>query len=304
MTDINTSKKNILIRNESQRPNKKQKMRQQNDTIYDPDGEIHAHDILCGRDHFAHNHEGNAHYRKLVKSYKMEYVSGTKQEKKQCSHNIYNKIRELDPPGRFLKFDSNASKWKDIGEKEAIIKICQALREGAPSLRDSLKEPHEMKSIDYSNAKESRKEEANIQLTSSDVANVIAEDIRAQPPWPYTISNNLVRQVCNLNHQTPEIIPSNVETQSESLNGNTNANIQSYHSTTSDAFTEYFRGTLTQPRQPYIISKHLPLVSIREVFDHNYQTPDIITSNETQSEVDTGNTNSNTSSRIVPKRYF
>ena len=40
----------------------------------------------------------------------------------------------MNPPGRFLKQDANSKLWNDIGEKKALDKTRQALREGAPEL--------------------------------------------------------------------------------------------------------------------------------------------------------------------------
>mmetsp|Transcript_18887 Transcript_18887/g.44251 ORF Transcript_18887/g.44251 Transcript_18887/m.44251 type:complete len:436 (+) Transcript_18887:509-1816(+) len=40
----------------------------------------------------------------------------------------------MNPPGRFLKQDPNSKLWNDIGEKKALDKTRQALREGAPEL--------------------------------------------------------------------------------------------------------------------------------------------------------------------------
>ena len=100
----------------------------------------HRNDVLCGRGHLANNHDGNSYFRRLVKSYKMDYVSSSKQQKKVYSRIIYDKIRKLDPPGRFLKFEASVSKWRDVGEKKAIEKTRQALREGAPDLINTMQE--------------------------------------------------------------------------------------------------------------------------------------------------------------------
>ena len=40
----------------------------------------------------------------------------------------------MKPPGRFLKQDPKSKLWSDIGEKKALDKTRQALREGAPDL--------------------------------------------------------------------------------------------------------------------------------------------------------------------------
>lgn len=47
---------------------------------------------------------------------------------------IVEYIRSLDPPGRFLKRDETTNLWNDVGEKKAIEKTRQALREKAPEL--------------------------------------------------------------------------------------------------------------------------------------------------------------------------
>ena len=94
----------------------------------------HEHDVLCGRGNFANYHEGNSRFRELVKNYKIDYVSCAKSKKKGFSQLIYDKTRGLDPPGRFLKYEAHLNIWKDIGEKRALEKTRQALREGAPDL--------------------------------------------------------------------------------------------------------------------------------------------------------------------------
>jgi len=53
---------------------------------------------------------------------------------------IVDKIRGLDPPGRFLKKDRDSGYWLDIGDNRAKEKTSQALREGAPLIRQKLKE--------------------------------------------------------------------------------------------------------------------------------------------------------------------
>jgi hypothetical protein len=52
----------------------------------------------------------------------------------------------MNPPGRFLKQDPKTKLWNDVGEKKALDKTRQALREGAPEL---------MKEIDGTDANSS-----------------------------------------------------------------------------------------------------------------------------------------------------
>jgi hypothetical protein len=47
-------------------------------------------------------------------------------------------VRARDPPGRFLKQDPATKLWHDIGEKKALDKTRQALREGAPEIMKEL----------------------------------------------------------------------------------------------------------------------------------------------------------------------
>ena len=54
-----------------------------------------------------------------------------KPEKKKFARLIVDKIRNRDPPGRFLKFDETTKMWYDIGDKKALSKARQALRERA-----------------------------------------------------------------------------------------------------------------------------------------------------------------------------
>ncbi len=57
-----------------------------------------------------------------------------KNQKAIYSKLIYDEIRSLNPPGRFLKQDPKTKLWSDVGEKKALDKTRQALREGAPEL--------------------------------------------------------------------------------------------------------------------------------------------------------------------------
>ena len=297
MTDMNTSKQNIQIRNEALRPNKKQRIEQESNYMQqcsDVEGDIHAHDILCGRDHFAHNHEGNANYRKLVKHHKLEYVSGTKQEKKQCSLTIYNKIRALDPPGRFLKYDSDTSTWKDIGEKDAIIKICQALREGAPSLRDSLKgEQAPSNSNVYLNQKEPMREETVIQSTVLAASKPVAEAVSSTKNISIHKPSPNIRTYDEI-LKNPQFISSNQKF-SKIENGNiiVDTNIQPTILSTENNISEDFLSNTNvyfQRPSPYIISRYLPPVLVNKVSEDDFHDP--------LSKIESGN------AKNIPKRYF
>ncbi|KAL7481489.1 hypothetical protein ACHAW6_007190 [Cyclotella cf. meneghiniana] len=93
-----------------------------------------ANDVLSGRGNLANRHPGNEHFRSLTSSHVIFSVHKAKPRKAMYSKLIYDEIRSLDPPGRFIKQDPNTKLWNDIGKKAALAKTRQALREGAPEL--------------------------------------------------------------------------------------------------------------------------------------------------------------------------
>lgn len=94
----------------------------------------HEHDVLSGRGNFVNYHVGNEHFRNLVRKHKVAYVACPKPQKGKFSRMIVEEIRNRTPSGRFLKQDGSTKLWYDIGEKKALDKTRQALREGAPDI--------------------------------------------------------------------------------------------------------------------------------------------------------------------------
>jgi len=98
-------------------------------------------DVLCGRGAGTLNHRGNTIYRGFVEEKKIEYLTRHfKREKRQIANEIVEKIRNLDPPGRFLVHDDEHGEWHDIGDVKARDKTLQALREDAPKVRKKMEE--------------------------------------------------------------------------------------------------------------------------------------------------------------------
>lgn len=95
-------------------------------------------DVLCGRGGAALRHPGNQTYRRLVNLNKGLYITCLKTEKLKISRSIVAAIREQN--GRFLEKDGAKGSWYDIGDKKAIEKTSQALREGQPKLRQKIVE--------------------------------------------------------------------------------------------------------------------------------------------------------------------
>jgi hypothetical protein len=54
------------------------------------------------------------------------------------SRSIVEAVRSLTPAGRFLEKHIVTNLWSDIGDRKAIEKTSQALRDGAATLRKQL----------------------------------------------------------------------------------------------------------------------------------------------------------------------
>jgi hypothetical protein len=93
-------------------------------------------DVLCGRGGASLKHPGNLMYRRLVLMNKAHYTTCKKTEKLKISRSIVTAVREHS--GRFLERDGSKGTWYDIGDKKAIEKTSQALREGQPKLRQQI----------------------------------------------------------------------------------------------------------------------------------------------------------------------
>ena len=102
-----------------------------------PISEPNVNDVLCGRGGRINAHEGNVQFREIVVINKKEYLAKTtkKLEKAHIAARVIEHIRTMNPPGRFLKEDSDTGLWYDIGDAKAIKKAGQALREDAADIR-------------------------------------------------------------------------------------------------------------------------------------------------------------------------
>jgi hypothetical protein len=98
----------------------------------------HNNDVLCGKGKRVNEFPGNQYYRTLVDSLKIKYVQAPKEEKYRFAHVVVNHIHNLNPPGRFLKQNSESETWYEIDNPSAIKKARQALREQNTKIRDNL----------------------------------------------------------------------------------------------------------------------------------------------------------------------
>lgn len=79
-------------------------------------------------------------------SSKDAYTNGTKKQKMVISHVLVDTIYSLEPPGRFLKCDSNTI-WRELSRKEASNKAAQAM---AYAVRADLKSKPQISSASAS----------------------------------------------------------------------------------------------------------------------------------------------------------
>jgi len=99
---------------------------------------VHDHDVLSGRGVNIAHHPGNERFRSLVTSNTDQAycTSYSVTEKKAVAHQIVKHIKNLDPPGRFLKREGRGAvsrgldgPWEELSEKDTVKKTCQALRD-------------------------------------------------------------------------------------------------------------------------------------------------------------------------------
>jgi len=126
-------------------------------------------DVLCGRGGAAQRHPGNQHYRNLVSTNKPYYTTCPKPEKLKISRSIVATIRETN--GRFLERGIDGL-FYDIGDKKAVEKTSQALREGQPKMRKKIQaiQNHQAASVSASSATASASASAAGHRTSLDLS--------------------------------------------------------------------------------------------------------------------------------------
>ena len=73
-----------------------------------------------------------------MKTHQRAYLEAKRRDKPRIAKIIVDQIRNQNPSGRFLKKVGNGDQlvWQDVGNVKAREKTSQALREGAPEIRD------------------------------------------------------------------------------------------------------------------------------------------------------------------------
>jgi len=107
---------------------------------------VHSHDVLSGRGAFVNGHVGNQRFRTLSLDRKHKFDAGNYSEKRALATEVVQIIRNLDPPGRFLKRVTNKQAktedsnwivpprglegfWEELSDEKAIHKACQVMRD-------------------------------------------------------------------------------------------------------------------------------------------------------------------------------
>lgn len=104
-----------------------------------------AQDVLSGRGGGINSHKGNKEFREWVNQRKEEYnLAQNKKEKIAVAMQVVRQVQQQVPvPGRFLQRDtsvvggSSGQWWVEVSEAKALAKTTQALREGAPKIRQA-----------------------------------------------------------------------------------------------------------------------------------------------------------------------
>ena len=97
-----------------------------------PKSELNKNDVLCGRGGCVNSYSGNVQFRSLVGQQEVRdtYNQAKKKNKVKVAMRVVYKIRSMNPPGRFLEEDKNNKMyWIEIGDKKALEKVKQSMRE-------------------------------------------------------------------------------------------------------------------------------------------------------------------------------
>jgi hypothetical protein len=91
--------------------------------------------IICGQGKDADLHSGNVMFRKLVGKHKQTYAQAPMADKRKISKGIVIALRHFG--FKFSKLDKNTGCSIEIGNKKAVEKTLQALREKRSNMGDS-----------------------------------------------------------------------------------------------------------------------------------------------------------------------
>lgn len=93
-----------------------------------------SNDVLLGRGGNNNKYPGNEQLRIFARSFAKQYSGSGKLDKSELSRTLVTQVRQLDPPGRFLKQEQFTKVWADVGDIAARAKTSQVLRDAVSSL--------------------------------------------------------------------------------------------------------------------------------------------------------------------------
>jgi len=83
-------------------------------------------DVLLGRGRVHMKHNGNLYYRNLINSYSSRYQAAKSRiDKKQIKLEVLNCFKDK---GKFMKYDDESNKWKEVSSAYALEKIKESLQ--------------------------------------------------------------------------------------------------------------------------------------------------------------------------------
>ncbi|KAL3943848.1 MAG: hypothetical protein SGBAC_002099 [Bacillariaceae sp.] len=91
--------------------------------------EPHENDVLMGRGGKNNQHVGNEQLRTFARGRSTNYQNASKKGKSSISRELVRIVRDLQPPGRFLRKNPETNKWEDVGNDVAREKTSQVLRD-------------------------------------------------------------------------------------------------------------------------------------------------------------------------------
>jgi hypothetical protein len=100
-----------------------------------------AYDVLCGRGVPTSHQWGNHLFKCLVKERQIEYIACERNEKSRLATEIMDVIGSYH--GRFLRRVKVPDRqerfaWVELTEQRSYEKVCQALRDGGPRIREAM----------------------------------------------------------------------------------------------------------------------------------------------------------------------
>jgi len=95
-------------------------------------GDRNENDVLLGRGKGPNNYIGNKRFRNLVSQYQPIYFESKRSDKLAIAKSVSELVRQQEPAGRFLRWNSRTDTWVEVSEQDAIKKTAQLLREGIP----------------------------------------------------------------------------------------------------------------------------------------------------------------------------